>query len=164
MRKPSLNLSPRQTIALSIFGALIAAAGLDLPIPHRNVREIPLWLGITLFSLIITGFAISFYANSDLESGLLNERWPEDEITSTRAFLSSPVFTAVTVLCLLVSFILMLVARSTRPGGWALLILGQSLQRLQTAARPPRPNRPTSTFTPSWQNFSPIHSDHWGER
>jgi hypothetical protein len=30
MRKPSLNLSPRQTIALSIFGALIAAADLDL--------------------------------------------------------------------------------------------------------------------------------------
>jgi hypothetical protein len=164
MRNPNLNLSARQTAALSLFGALVASAGFLLPTPHRNAHESLAWLIATMFALIIAGFAISFYASTDLESGLLNERWPEDEIASTRAVLASSLLTAASLLCLLASILFMSVSRSTRDIGWALLLFGQSLTRLQTAAKPPRPNRSTSSFTPNWNDFSPIHSDHWGER
>jgi hypothetical protein len=163
MRKPSLNLSARQTVALSILGALVASAGFILPIPQHG-HESPLWLIATMFALIIAGFAISFYASTDLESGLANQRWPEDEIASTRAILSSSLVTAATLLCVTAAMILVLSARSTRPIGWALLVFGQSLTRLQAAAKPPRTNHPTHYVPPNWTNFSPIHSDHWGER
>jgi hypothetical protein len=164
MRKPGLDLSPLQTIALSILGALIASAGFVLPVPHHNGHDSPLWLLAAMLALVIAGFAVSFYASTDLESGLSNERWPEDEITSTRALLGSSLVTGAALLCVIAAMVLMLIARSTRPSGWALLVFGQSLTRLQTAAKPPRPNRSASSFTTNWNSFSPIHSDHWGER
>jgi hypothetical protein len=164
MRKPSLNLSPRQTIALSVFGATLAAVGFILPIPQRHGHDTPAWLLATMLTLIVVGFAISFYASIDLESGLQNERWPESEIASTRALLNSSLITAATLLCVLAAILFMYVSRSTRPIGWAFLLFSQSLTRLQTAAKPPRSTHPTSYIPPNWNNFSPIHSDHWGER
>jgi cytochrome c biogenesis factor len=164
MKKPSLKLTALQTIALSVFGALLAAAAFILPIHHSNSQDSPGWLLATMLALIIVGFAISFYATTDLESGLLNERWPEDEIISTRALLASSLITAATFLCVIAAGIFIWISHSTRDIGWALLLFVQSLTRLQTAAKPPRPNRSTSSFTPNWNSFSPIRSEHWGER
>jgi Fe2+ transport system protein B len=159
MRMPRLNLSARQTIALSIFGTFVASAGFILPLPHRNAH-ISGWLLASTFALIVAGLVISFYASTDLESGLLNERWPEAEVTSTRALLNSSFFTAAILLSLLACIVLLWVSRATRQAGWSLLIFGQSLSRLAAAAKPPRPSSSASRLTPDWNTFSPIHSDH----
>jgi hypothetical protein len=164
------RLSAKQMAAVSGLGGVLAASGFLLPSPRYVATPhpyYPLWVWATLmFGFLVGGTAVSLVADAKLKEGIGNERWSGDEVDSLRALMGSPLWNLLVgalLLGSLLGMIFLFPAPHHRFGGvtYALMIAGQTVARLTWVGRKPPVDGPRG---PVWQGFSPIRSEHWGER
>ncbi len=169
------HLSAKQTAAVCLCGGLISATGCLAELlmrsakPHHPNTAFWIWTAIS-FALMILGFAIAFFARSEIESGIANDRWPEAEVQSLRNLARSPFAMAICVALFIAMTALLVVHPRYTSAFWACFILLQIFSQLSWATRPP-PATPTSWLgasTARWQDetasLAPIQSNHWGSR
>src|ERR1700722_10518862 len=158
------QLSAIQYAGFALLGRVLVASFFVLPQPFGRWFDAMGWFGrlLVLLPFFAAGTTLMLIAESRFKNGVQNGRWSEEEIAPLRAVLESPWWTAGSIAMLIASAVMMFIAAHHYRGiGWALLIVGQSLTRLQLGFRRPTPKNPSG---PNWTNFSPIRSEHWGER
>jgi hypothetical protein len=158
------QLSAMQLAGVAVLGSVLASSSFIVPVTSNQRFCSMGWLGrlLLLLPFFAACITLTLMAESRFKDGVRNNRWSEEEIAPVREVLLSPWWTFFSVVTLIASGILMFVsAHSYRDIGWALFVIGQSATRLQTAFRQPTPKNPSG---PDWKSFSPIRSEHWGER
>ncbi len=108
---------------------------------------------------MISGFSIAYLSASDLESGIANERWPEDEINSVRARIESPLATAFALALFSVYLVFALFSHRFRMIWFSPFILLQTLNFLRSSVR----LRSKAVREPKWSSLAPLTSNHWGQ-
>jgi MFS family permease len=156
-------LSAAQLAALSLLGGLIAAGSVFLlisPLAGSAHHASHLWWAFVLVAaLVISGLTIAYLSASGLESGIANDRWPEDEINSVRARIQSPLATAF-ALALFAAYLVLAFFTHRFPLMWfSPFIVLQTLNFLRSSVR----LRSTADHEPKWNQLSPLRSDHWGQ-
>lgn len=159
--KPSLANSPAKFILLAFVGCAITSILFLAPeawATHNTHRVAASLIGFGIFAV---GALLALKSTTDLRNGVENEQWPESRIEPFRRRVQSPLYTALTI-ALFIAFVLFefLVKRNLRGEGWACFLFLQTLSQIGIAFRRPRAKIPPV----QWNNFTPIHSDHWGER
>lgn len=165
----TLHLSAKQTAGLCVLGGLIASLGSLIEISANATSMHPqhsapasLW-AIAPFTTAVLGILLALYAHSSLENGIAAARWNDQEIESLRDILNSPLakFLYIALLALMVaSLILDFLSPHRSPAFWAIFILCQSFIWMRNATRHQTSN---PNHEPTWNNLSPIRSDHWGQ-
>lgn len=164
-----LNLSAKQTAGLCVLGGLIAAVGFLFGIPehaahahHPHSALLYLWIAALLMTVVL-GIALSLFANSSLENGIVAARWSDDEIESLRTLLNSRPSNLLNIalLALMVASLVMgILSPHLYPIFWAIFILSQSINWMRNATRRQASN---ANPQPTWNNLAPLRSDHWGQ-
>jgi hypothetical protein len=159
--KRRFNLSAVQTALLSAVGGVITACGFlaTALLPRHHKAALLPSLAATIVPIIV-GFALSFKAESSLKDGIAAERWSSEQIESLRANLGSFLWTALAGTLLVAGFILIVTVRHGAALAWVGIALAQTITRLQMAVKRPRQSQPPI----DWRTYSPIQSDHWGNR
>lgn len=164
-RRP--RFSALQMAVLSALGGLLLASGFLLTIPlHRQLGNAG-WVrrALLIFVPLLSGAVLTFVAEASLRRGLKDGRWPSADILSLRGLLESAVVKAVSCTFLLVSIGGFLLApHRYKAVGWALLIVLQTLLRLQTLVHPRPQASGQSHGKLDWRSIPPIRSEHWGQR
>ena len=158
------QLSPRQLVLIAVLGNLVFASVFFLGVPlDRWMQGIGIFGRLLFVGLFFAvGMMAALTAESRFRNGVRSNQWSEEEIAPLREVLLSGLWTVFSISSLIASAVLMFVAAHHYRGiGWGLLTMGQSLTRLQIAFRLKTPKNPGG---PSWPNFAPIRSEHWGER
>jgi hypothetical protein len=170
-RKPD----PKQLVTWAITGALIAASTWFLSFAHiprltANGEGFwaVLWVNrlrfIAYFAPFAIGLALSLWAEHRFKGGLKGEIWSEAELEPVRAMVAKPLWSWTSWLLIGAAVVAMILfAFTAGTGHMALLYL--LFYPIQTAARLRQLLTPkiTTGGLKDWQNFQPIHSDHWGE-
>lgn len=162
MRRSS-QLSAAQLAALSCLGGIIAASSFfALSTPRAILYSRPAHF-IALFTLqlvlLLAGGLIAFRSATSLESGIANDRWPQEEVDALRKMSQSSIANIITF-ALITGFVLLgIIFPRFRPAGWSLYALLLSLNFLRSSIRP----KPSPARESQWANLSPVHSEHWGQ-
>ena len=158
--KLRLANSPARLILLAFVGCVITSILFLAPKAWaaQNTHRVAAFL--VGFGIFAAGALLALKSTTDLRNGVENERWPESQIEPFRRHFQSPLYTALSIALLIAYTLLVLVSRRFRGEGWACFLFLQTLSQIRSAFRRPRVKIPPV----QWNNFSPIHSDHWGER
>lgn len=172
-RKPD----PKQLVTWAIAGAVIAASTWFLSfvhIPRLSANGEGFWAVlwtdrlrfVAYFAPFVIGLAPSLWAEHRFKRGLKGEIWSEAELEPVRVLVAKPVWSWTSRLLIGAAVVAVIFsARTAGTGHVALLYI--LLYPVQTAARIRQLMTPKVTSTgglKDWQNFKPIHSDHWGEQ
>ncbi|MGA7156316.1 MAG: hypothetical protein WBY53_05695 [Acidobacteriaceae bacterium] len=159
------TVTPAHTALVSILGGIIAACGLLLPYPlfhHRNGWTILAQLAITC-ALILLGLVICQRANLNLTQGIIDDRWNRHDVQRLRSLLNSRWSNAL-LFALFLAYLILSFSWFSSPHhhsitNWAIYILMMSFLWLRASVRQPSTDIPH----PTWNNLSPLHSEHWGQ-
>jgi hypothetical protein len=159
--KPSLHDSPAKFVLLAVVGCLIASILFLAPEPRDAYDTHRVAAFLIGFGIFAAGAFLALKSTTNLRNGVENQRWPDSQIEPFRRHFESPAYTALSI-ALFIAFVLFefLFRRSLGGEGWACFLFLQTLSQIRIALK-----RPREKISPvQWNNFSPIHSDHWGER
>ncbi len=165
----TLNLSAKQMAGLCVLGGLVSAGGFLTEAPahaisvhHPHSSSTYFWV-TAVVTTIVLGIALSLFAYSSLENGIVAARWNDQEIESLRALLNSrpAKFLYVALVALIVASLVMDILSPHRsPVFWACFIFSQSIIWMRSATRRQASN---PTHQPTWTDLSPLRSNHWGK-
>ena len=157
-----MKLSARRTAAMIPLGGLVAASGFLLLPLMRPPRHEPLGgIAAITFGVLLMGFLISRAGDKRLQRGIIREQWSQTEMDALRGLVISPRFAAVQCVLVLAFAISILTTARSRPYGWAIFMLIQSLNYLRIQLQTTSPAMPYQT---TWSGLQPLHSQHWGQR
>jgi hypothetical protein len=162
--KLSLPNSPAKLTLIALFGGLMTAAPLltllSLRTHHLSSAASLAWFLFAFLVPMALGFYLAFRAEGDLRNGIAAERWTTTQLTPIRRIFGSRHIIGVGLGLIAVGIILLLMNPRHSEVVWPFILLSQSLTRIFGALKEPRPSTPP----PDWRNFTPIHSDQWGQR
>jgi hypothetical protein len=157
---PRRDLGPWQVALLSLLGSALAGVLFLFP---KVPTHWPLWLRlITGLGLLACGLIIYLKCISTFRDGVQNHRWTEQQLQSLRLVLESPYCKAFNISLVVAYIVFQFLIPHLKGVGWVCFLFSMNLSQLIVGVRSPRPSTPSSLL--SWQDFSPIHSDHWGQR
>jgi glycopeptide antibiotics resistance protein len=112
-----------------------------------------MWLGP-----FVIGMAIIFMA----EKQLRDHTWTDEELGSLRRLMAHPAWNVLIWIPIIALLIMLPIRRLENHMvlGVFLILPFQTVMRLQQIVKP----KVSSERLLDWQNFAPIHSEHWGER
>jgi hypothetical protein len=172
-RKPN----PKILAVWAIAGAFFAASSyllVLLPIPRLPGNGhgfwALLWMNrlrfVTFFGPFFLGLAISLGADRRFKRGFHDDLWSEAELEPVKVFVAYPIWTWASLALIVPGLLTTIFSRHTPHSGgsiffYAALLPSQIAQGLRQLIMP---RVKTTGVFKDWQNFKPIHSDHWGKQ
>ena len=145
------------------------AMALGLRLIHPGKTSLLQWIvfGSVGSIPLIAGIILSSSSEKILRTGLMDNRWPEEQVAQARAWLAQPRLRYWHVGVIMAWFSLLIVI-ITGPHihfsgifgfTYLMMIPGTSLARLKQLVA--LPSQPASQL---WSHSKPLHSDHWGQQ
>jgi len=123
---------------------------------------------VAYFAPFTIGIAISLWAERRFRRGFQDEIWSEAQLEPVRTLLAKPFWNRTTwLLWLLLGFAVVSIiysASTSHSGGALIYILLFPIQTAMRIRQLVTPKIESTGVLKNWQNFKPIHSEHWGEQ
>ncbi len=149
------------------FTALTVACSAVMVVGFLAGELRPVYSSLPLLSAcllcVVAGVLGILWTSYMLREDVRNERWSDEVLAPFRAVTTHVLWNIGMGLLVVAMLFAWGHNRHHSPLQWILLFLLQTQAQLTTAfAKPRRPAGPSHTI--EWKKFSPLRSEHWGER